>query len=418
MNMDRPIEKKKWSIKRIATYGIVVLLVLAAGYGLIFNSGSATMNVKRERITISTIQMGNFQEFIPAIGNTLPLNTIYLDAVEGGRVETIYLEAGSKVKEGDPILKLSNTGLLMTLLNNEAQINRASNELRATRLQLERNRLELKKQRADADYYMIRIKRKFERNKILFAENLISKQAFDEFKDEYEYLVKKRKLTIESQEKDLKFQEQQVKALEASLKQMQSNLGLLKRQMENLTVRAPISGHLTSLTAKVGQSKSPGERLGQIDETSGFKVRSEIDEHYINRIKIGQTGTFDFAGNSYTLRVQKVFPEVKDGNFVVDLEFTGKEPEAVRRGQTFHIRLQLSDVQQALLLARGGFYRTTGGNWVFVLDESGKIAVKRRIRLGRQNPQFFEVTDGLKPGERVITSSYENFNNMERLELN
>ena len=237
MSMDKRIEKKKWPPKQIIKYSLVAIFVIVIGYLLIFKTGGSTLNVKTERLTISTVKSGPFQEFIPIIGNVLPHNTIYLDAVEGGRVETIYIEAGSQVKKDDKILKLSNTNLLMTLLSNEAQINRASNELRATRLQLEQNRLALKQQRADADYYLTRIKRRFERNKVLFEEGMISKHEYEEFKDEYEYLIKKRELTIESQEKDLLFRDQQVKHLEASVKRMLSNLNLLKQQMENLTVR-------------------------------------------------------------------------------------------------------------------------------------------------------------------------------------
>ena len=417
MSMDKQIEKKKWPAKRIIKYTLVSIFVILIGYLLIFKTGGSTLNVKTERLTISTVESGPFQEFIPIIGNVLPHNTIYLDAVEGGRVETIYIEAGSQVKKGDKILKLSNTNLLMTLLSNEAQINRASNELRATRLQLEQNRLALKQQRADADYYLTRIKRRFERNKVMFDEGLISKHEYEEFKDEYEYLTKKRELTIESQEKDLLFREQQVKHLEASVKRMLSNLNLLKQQMENLTVRAPISGHLTSLMAEKGQSKRQGDRLGQIDDVAGFKVRAQIDEHYINRIEVGKLGEFDFAGNTYELKVNKVFPEVREGRFEVDLGFTGMEAEGIRRGQSLHIRLQLSELSTAILVARGGFYQTSGGNWAYVLDKSGDFAVKRSIRLGRQNPQFFEVLEGLETGDKVITSSYENFGDMERLVL-
>jgi HlyD family secretion protein len=417
MGMDKPIEKKKWPLKRIITYSIIGIVVLLVGYQIIFKSGASSLNVKAERTTISKVEQGPFQEYIPVIGIVRPQYSEYLSAVEGGRVEKLYVEAGAMVKKGDEILKLSNTNLLMSLLNNEAMINRASNDLRATRLQLEQNRLALESQRADADYYLIRIKRRFERYKVLYKEKMISKQEFDDFKDEYEYQKKKRELTIETQEKDLKFREQQVKQLENSVNRMQENLELVKQQLENLTIRAPISGHLTALDAEVGQSKSPGQRLGQIDKLEGFKVRAEIDEHYINRIEKGRTGRFDFSGKTYEMEVAKVFPEVKDGKFEVDLEFTGQEALGIRRGQSIHLRLELSEASKAILLARGGFYQTTGGNWVYVLDKSREFAIKRSIRLGRQNPQYFEVLEGLNPGEEVITSSYEHFGNMDRLVL-
>ncbi len=415
--MDKPIEKKKWPPKRIIKYSGIGLFVLMVGYLLIFQAGRSTLNVEKERLTISTVTKGPFQEFIPIIGNVLPHRTIYLDSVIGGSVEKIYLEAGTQVKQGDIIVQLSNTNLLMTLLNNEAQINRASNDLRTTRLQLERNRLELKRQRTEADYFLKRIKHRFERNEILFKESYLSIQDFDDLKDEYEYQKKNRELTIESQEKDLKFSEEQVKQLEVSVKQMEASLVLLKAQLENLTVKAPITGYLTSLLAEVGQSKAPGERLGQIDDVTGFKVRAPIDEHYIDRVDVGKTGQFDFSENTFDLKVSKVYPEVRNGQFEVDMVFVGKNAEGIRRGQSLHIRLQLSDMSQAILVARGGFYQTTGGNWVYILDPSGKFAIKRQIRLGRQNPEFFEVLEGLNPGEQVITSSYENYGDMDRLVL-
>jgi HlyD family secretion protein len=417
MGMDKAIEKKKWPPKRIITYSIIAVFVLVVGYQIIFNTGGSTLNVKAERATISTVEKGPFQEYIPVIGIVRPQYTQYLSAVEGGRVERLYVEAGAMVKKDDPILKFSNTNLLMSLLNNEALINQASNALRATRLQLEQNRLALESQRTDADYYLTRIKRKYERYQVLYKENMISKQEFDEFKDEFEYQKKRRELTVETQEKDLKFREQQLYHLEASVKRMQENLELVKQQLENLTIRAPISGHLTALEAEVGQSKSPGQPLGQIDDVEGFKVRAEIDEHYVNRIEQRLIGHFDFSGQTYELKVTRIFPEVKDGKFEVELEFTEKEAAGIRRGQSLQIRLQLSAVSEAILLARGGFYQTTGGNWAYVLDKSGDFAVKRPIRLGRQNPQFFEVLEGLQPGEQVITSSYENYGDKERLVL-
>lgn len=415
--MDKKIEKKKWPLMRIVKYSAIGIFVLVIGYLLIFQAGGSSLNVKTERLTISTVQKGPFQEFIPIIGNVLPHKTIYLDPAIGGRVETIYLRAGAKVQKGDKILRLSNTNLLMTLLNNEAQINRASNDLRATRLQLERNRLDLKRRRAEADYFLKRIKNRYERNQILFKEKYISKQEFDDFKDEFDYQTKNRQLTIEGQEQDLKFSEVQVKQLETSVNRMEENLKLLNEQLENLTVKAPISGHLTSLVAEVGQSIAQGQRLGQIDDVEGFKVRAQIDEHYINRVQAGKIGEFDFSGNTYQLKIHQVFPEVRDGRFDVDLMFDGKEAGGITRGLTLHIRLQLSELSEAILLARGGFYQTTGGNWAYVLDESGDFAEKRKIRLGRQNPQFFEVLEGLQPGEKVVTSSYENYGDMERLVL-
>jgi HlyD family secretion protein len=420
MSMDKKIEKKKWPPKRIVKYSAIAAFVVVVGYLLIFGTGGSTLNVKTERITISAVEKGPFQEFIPIIGNVLPKYTHYLDASEGGIVEVKYVEAGTRVQKGDKILKLSNTNLLMTLLNNEAQINRASNELRSTRLQLEQNRLLLKSQRSDAEYNLVNFKRIYDRNEILYSQKLISKQEYEDSKTTYEYWTEKHKLTLESQEKDLKFREEQVKHLEASVKRMQANLDIVKQQLENLTIRAPLAGHLTSLNAEIGESKNRGDRLGKIDDVEGFKVEAEIDEHYINRVAEGKVGNFNLPGKSdedYELIVKKIYPEVTEGRFKVDLFFTGKEPAGIKRGMSLHIKLQLSEPSETILLARGGFYQTTGGNWAYVLDKSGDYAFKKTIRLGRQNPQFFEVLEGLNPGEKVITSSYENFGDMERLVL-
>jgi HlyD family secretion protein len=421
MGMDKQIEKKKWPPKRIIKYSAAAAFIVVVGYLIGFGTGGSSLNVQTERITISAVEKGPFQEFIPIIGSVLPQYSHYLDASEGGIVEVRYVEAGTQVKKGDKIVKLSNTDLLMTLLNNEAQINRASNDLRSTRLQLEQNRLALKQQRSEAEYYLDNFKRAYDRNKILYDQQLISKQEYEDSKASYEYWQGKHQLTIESQDKDLEFREEQVKNLEISVKRMQENLDILKEQMENLTIKAPLTGYLTALNAEIGQSKNRGDRLGQIDDVEGFKVEAEIDEHYINRVAEGKVGNFSLPGESdeeeHELVVKKIYPEVNAGRFKVDLFFTGKEPAGIKRGMSLHIKLQLSEAAEAILLARGGFYQTTGGNWAYVLDKSGDYAFKKSIRLGRQNPQFFEVLEGLNPGEKVITSSYENFGDMERLVL-
>jgi len=417
MGMDRKIEKKKWPPKKIAWIASIAIFVFLVVYFLGFKLSKSSLNVRTDRITISTIERGPFQEYIPVMGNVLPIYQHYLDAAEGGRVEEIHLEAGTFVKKGDKILKLANTNLLLDIMWREAELFQQSNNLRNTRLSMEQYRLSLNQEVAEIDNQLQQQKRTFERYKELIKDDLISKHLYELAKDEYEYLIKKKDLTVESQKNDLEFRESQIDALEASLKRMQDNLAIVKKKQENLTIRAPVSGHLTALNAEVGQSKSQGERLGQIDVLEGFKVRAAIDEHYIARVEKGRTGEFDFAGKSYQLIVKKIYPEVREGRFEIDLEFVGQEPQDITRGQTLHIRLELGDISEAILLARGGFYQTTGGNWAYVVDDSGSIATKRKIKLGRQNPQVYEVLEGLEPGERVITSSYENFGNMERLVL-
>ena len=321
------------------------------------------------------------------------------------------------MNKGDKILTLANTNLLLDIMWREAELFQQSNNLRNTRLSMEQYRLSLSQELADIDSQLIQQQRTYERYRELAKDNLISLHEYELAKDQYEYLIRKKELTIESQKNDLEFRRNQIDALEVSLRRMQDNLEVIKRKQDNLTIRAPVSGHLTALDAELGQSKTPGQRLGQIDVLEGFKVRAAIDEHYIARVEMERTGKFDFAGGSYELVVKQIFPEVRDGRFEVDMEFIDKEPEGITRGLTLHIRLELGDISEALLLPRGGFYQTTGGNWAYVVDEASNIATKRRIRLGRQNPQVFEVLEGLSPGERVITSSYESFGDMDRLVL-
>ena len=415
--MDRQIEKKKWPPKRIITYSISGLFALIVFYNLVFGDKSSKYNVDSQKITISTVSKGPFQEFIPVTGNVIPIKTVYLDAIEGGRVEKKFLEAGSMVKEGDEILLLGNTNLMMDIMFREAEFYEQSNNLRNTRLAMEQNRLALKSQMIQLDYEIQRLKRDYDRSEELLNGNLISKQEYERITDEYTFNLKRKELAIESYKQDSLFRKIQIRQLEASLNRMEDNLKLVKTKLENLTIKAPVTGQLTSLNAEIGESKSRGERLGQVDVLDGFKVRAGIDEHYLSRINIGLGGQFDFAGKTYQLVTQKIYPEIRQGRFDIDLVFDGEEPEGIRRGQTLHIRLALGDLEEAVLLARGGFYQKTGGQWVYLVDEGGSFAAKHRIRLGRQNPQMFEVLEGLEPGQKVVTSSYDSFGDNEKLIL-
>lgn len=415
MSMDQIIKKKKWPRRRIITYAAAGAFILLILYLLIFQSNRSTLNVESDKLTVSTVQRGPFQEFIPVMGEVLPVQTIFLDVEEGGLVEKIYIEAGSAVKKGDKILKLSNTSLLMDIMYREAELFQQINNLRNTRLLFEQSRLSLERDLADLDFQVEKQKRKFESYQSLYDEKLVSRHDFEDTRDEYAMTQNKRRLSAESQEKELDYRRQQIVQLEDAVKRMEENLQVAKGKLDNLTLRAPITGTLTSLQAEPGQSKSPGERLGQIDAPEGFKARAEIDEFYIDRIQKGKPGQFELSGETYRMRVSRVYPEVKDGKFSVDLEFPGRQAPGIRRGQTLHIRLELSDVAEALLLPRGGFFQKTGGNWAFVLAADGKSAFKREIRLGRQNPEVFEVLVGLRAGERVITSSYDSFGDNERL---
>lgn len=390
--------------------GFLVYSLLTAGRG-------HRLNVETDRLRIATVVTGEFQEFIPVTGSVIPVNTHYLDAVEGGRVDTVYMEAGTVVEKGDRILKLANTGLLMDVMYREAEIFQQSNNLRNTRLNMERYNLDMQRQLLELEHLAGQQRRIVESNTSLAAKNLISQREYEESRDELDFLIRKLELTKQTQRQDSIFRINQVKQLEVSLVRMEANLDIVKRNMENLTIRAPVSGHLTSLNAEIGESKQRGERLGQIDILDGFKVQVAIDEHYIARINTCQQGTFTLSGDTFMVTVTKIYPEVVGGRFKVDMSFMGREPKEIRRGQSIRIRLELGELSEAVMLAAGGFYQDTGGRWVYVLDESGTGARRRQIHLGRQNADYYEVLDGLRPGEQVITSSYGTFGEAERLIL-
>ncbi|MDH4034730.1 MAG: HlyD family efflux transporter periplasmic adaptor subunit, partial [candidate division Zixibacteria bacterium] len=412
--MDRQIQKRKWPPKKIAWVSVSALFILAIAYNLIFGDHSSKLNVRAERLTVSTVYNGEFQEFIPVTGAVIPIKTNYLDAIEGGRVDTVFLEAGTTVEKGDRILKLGNTNLLLDIMYREAELVQQSNNLRNTRLTMAQRRLAVQGQILELDYQIKQQKRVFEQSSELKQKGLIAGQEYEEASDEYEYLVATRELTMEQYRQDSIYRETQIAQLEGSLARMESNLEVVRQNLDNLVLRAPISGQLTSLNAEVGESKGRGERLGQIDVLEGFKVRVPIDEHYIARVDMGLAGECTYNDSVYHLTIKKVYPEVLNGRFEVDMVFVDQSPPEIRRGQTLRIRLELGDLSQALLLASGGFYQKTGGRWVFVVDESGDMAVKRDIQLGRQNPLNYEVLSGLSAGERVITSSYDSFGEVEK----
>lgn len=416
--MDRKIEKKTWTKKRIIYASLAAVFLVFIFYVFIFSDQSSRLNVEKEKVIISVVEKIPFQEFIPVTGTVQPIQTFFLDVSEGGRVVKKFVEDGSFVNAGDPIIKLDNASMTLNIMYNEAQLFQQINSLRGTRLQMEQNRLDLQGKLLDIQYDLINRKRDYENNRQLFEKKLISKIEFDRSKEQYDLINKRRELTLESFRQDSIFRQQQILQLERSVQQMQDNLNLTKAQLENLTVKAPIKGQISALNSEIGESISPGENLGQIDVIDSFKVRAAIDEHYIARVSAGYMGEFSFAGKDYKLVIKNVYPQVTNGRFEVDMHFIGKQPEGIRRGQTLHIKLNLSEQKQAVTLARGGFYQSTGGQWVFVVDNSGKYAVKRSIKLGQQNTRVFEVLEGLKPGEKVVTSSYENYGDIDKLVLN
>lgn len=416
--MDRKIEKKTWTPKRLALIAAATLFVAFVFYTIILGDHSSKLNVQAEKITLAKVNKGLFQEFIPVTGTVMPIKTIYLDAMEGGRVDKLFLEEGAFVKQGDAILKLTNTNLQMDVMFREAQLFEQINNLRNTRLAMEQNRLRNKSDLIDLEFQILNLKRKYDIAKGLVGQNLVSQQEYEQARDEYDYSLKRRDVLSETIRQDSILRAVQVTSLENSINHMQTNLGIIKENMENLTVRAPVNGQLTSRIAELGESKRAGDRLGQIDVLDGFKVRAGIDEHYIARIQIGQTGEFEFAGKTYQLVIRKVYPQVTNGRFEVDMEFVKDTPSDIRRGQSLQVRLELGDLSEAVMLPRGGFYQKTGGQWIYVVDPGGEFAVKRPIKLGRQNPQMFEVLDGVFPGEEVITSSYDSYGDIDKLILN
>ena len=327
------------------------------------------------------------------------------------------MEAGSFVKKGDPIVKLANTNLQLDVMYREALTYQNINDAQNRRLSIEQNSIAVKAQLADAEYQADRTELTFRRDSALISKKLISDQEFLQSKYEYESWLRRRALARENFRQDSLMRLNQLVQLDGSVARLQANLQMTQHNLENLVIRAPVTGQLTSLNAEIGESKSPGQRLGQIDVLNNFKVRAAIDEFYIARINAGQKGDFDLTGTTYSLRITKVFPEVKEGRFEVDMVFDNTTPPGIRRGQTLQVRLELGDLSEAVLVPRGGFYQKTGGQWVYVVDQSGDFAVKRNIKLGRQNPQVFEVLEGLEPGEQVITSTYDNFGDNDKLML-
>ncbi|HYE53727.1 MAG TPA: HlyD family efflux transporter periplasmic adaptor subunit [Chitinophagaceae bacterium] len=415
--MDRVIAKKRWTTKKILTIAGIVGLIILIGGSIYLTSGKSRLNVNTERITISEIKKGTFQEFIPVNGVVLPITTIYLDAIEGGRVEEKYVEDGAVLKKGQPILRLANNDLQLSLANRETAVFEVLTQMQNTRNNAEQNTIRQLNQLADVDNALIEAERVYKLNKHLYEEKVIGLQEFKASENAYKYQLRRKNLTDQTLQQDSVSMKQQISQMGQSYLRMQNALQLMRRKVEDLIVRSPVDGQLSSLDAEIGQSKNRGERLGQIDVLSGYKVRADIDEHYISRIFPGLNGEFTFANETYPLRIKKIYSEVANGRFQVDMEFTGKVPQGIRRGQTLQIRLALSAETQAVLLPKGGFYQQTGGNWIFKVSDNGKTAYKVDVQLGRQNPDYYEVINGLQPGDKVVTSSYENYGNMQELVL-
>jgi HlyD family secretion protein len=417
MSMDKAIEKNKWPLSRIAKFGGMGAVVLLLVYFVLSVGDGKSKNVQTKKMRTSVVKYDEFQEFISITGTVQPKQTIYLDAVEGGMVEKLYVEAGTVLMQGDPIIKLSNTNMLLDIMYREAELVQQSNNLRNSRLSYEQNRLSLLSQLAEINY-QLRIKElAFDRKKQLYEKDFVSKEEYELAKNAFDYYKEKSKITLESHRTDSVFRLLQIDQLEISLDRMNGNMKIVKEKLDRLTVKAPIGGLLSSLNAEVGQHKSPGQRLGQIDQDEGLKIVADVDEHFIARVSNGQTAKVELGGDDYSLKIIKVYPEVQNGRFNIDLEFVGDIPANITRGQTLHLKLELGETSQALLLERGGFFRKTGGRWIYVVDEDGETAIRRDIKIGRMNPYFYEVIQGLEEGDKVITSAYDSFGDSDQLNL-
>ena len=415
--MDRKIEKKTWNSKRILTIAGITGIILLVGGSIYFTSGKSKLDVDTERITVSTITKGPFQEFIPVNGVVMPLTTIYLDATEGGVVEQKFVDDGAMLKKGDPILKLSNVDEELNLATQESQVFAEQTQMQISHNNAQQNTITKLNTMADVENAFKEAERIYKLDKHLYDQKAIGLQEYQSAKNTYDYQVNRYRLARQILKQDTALVKQQDDQAKEHYAQMKAALSLMRKKVDGLTLRAPIDGQLTSMDAEVGQNKKQGERLGQIDVQSGYKARVDIDEHYLSRIYTGLKGDFQFADKTYNLIIKKVFTTVTAGRFQVDMQFVGAVPKGIRKGQTLQVRLALSEERQAVLVPKGGFYQQTGGNWIFKVSEDGTKAYKVNIQLGMQSPDYYVVNDGLKPGDKVITSSYETYGDIQELVL-
>lgn len=415
--MDVPIKKKQFPKQKILLLGGGLAILALIIFVISSTSGGSKLNVEKERISIDTVTNDIFQENIPVNGIVLPITTIYLDALEGGRVEEKFVEDGAIMKKGEPILRLSNTDLELSLINQETSVYNLLTQMQISQNAARQNTINRRNNYTDVENSLIEAERVYNLNKKLYEKDAIGRQDFESSENNYNYQKERMALAEKVLVQDSIASKQEFNQAQSSYTRTQSALELMRKKVGDLVVRAPIDGQLTSLDAEIGQSKNKGERLGQIDVLSGFKVRVDIDEHYISRIYNGQTGMFTFNNAQYTLVIKKVFTQVTNGRFQVDMQFEGETPEGIRRGQNLQIRVALSAEKEALLVSKGGFFQKTGGNWIFKVSEDGNSAYKVDIRLGSQNTDYYEILDGLNPGDKVITSSYDSYGDIEELIL-
>ena len=410
--MDKIIEKKKgwraaFTKKALPYWGGA--LVLALVLWLVFRDNSATLRVNADSLTISQVSQGEFNDYIRVSGQVQPMTTIQISPQEGGIVQEIVTEEGSRVQAGDVIVRLSNDNLDLQILNSEAELAEKENILRNTLISMEQQKLSLKQDKLQLQTEVARLKRKYEQNKALYEDKLIAREDYLTSKEDYELAAGKLELVKDRAEQDSLYRSVQILQMQESLYNMRCNMLMIRHRKENLTIKAPIDGELGLLDVVLGQSISAGMKIGQINNLDSYKIEAQIDEHYIDRVSAGLAATFQRQNDSYGAIIRKVYPEVRDGKFKADFKFEGETPDNIRSGQTYYLNLQLGQPENAVLVPRGTFYQKTGGKWIFVVAPEGGKAVRREIRIGRQNPQYYEVLEGLQPGEKVITSGYDSF---------
>ena len=417
VGMDRAIAKKKLPPRRLATAVALVTIAALIGWYLFEQAGGRSLVIENSRVVISPVTEGLFEDFIPIRTRVTPRKTVFLDIIEGGQVEQRLVDDGAMVKAGDLIVVLNNTSLQLDVARNEALVTEQLNNMRTIELQLEQNRLQHKRNLVELDYQIKRLNRQVERYSNLDNAGVAARSQLEDARDELEYYNNLRRVTRESQATDARLQESQLEFLRTSGNQLKSGLAFAQKNLDGLNVRAPVDGKLSGLDVEVGQSIPRGGRLGQIDDPYRFKLRANIDEFYLGRVDLGQSAHFEKDSQQYETIISKIYPQVSNGQFEVDLLFIGDEPKGIRRGQTIQVRLTLGDSNSALLIPNGAFFQDTGGNWMFVVGADGSEAVKRNVRLGRRNSRYIEVLDGLELGEEVITSPYSSFKEMDRLHL-
>lgn len=415
MGMDKVIERKKGIRPKHILWTVGTLVFAFILYKVVFSETGSTFRAEKDKLTISTVEDGLFNDYITVIGNVEPITTIYLDAIESGQVEERFIEEGTMVKKGDVILRLENRQLYQTILNSEASLAEKENYLRNTRINFETELIQSRKNLLDSRYRLNRKKRAFEQMEALFKDQLISREDFLQAKEDFEYEKNMLEINKVKAKNDSLIRVTSMQSLETDLGKMRQMLVLVRERLDNLNVKAPVDGQLGMLEAEIGQRINEGQRIGQVNVLNNFKINALIDEHYIDRVVRDLPASLDRNGTNFNLKVKKVYPDVRNGQFEIDMVFDGTTPDNIRTGQTYHIKLELGESAKATMLSRGGFFQSTGGQWVYVLNADGTEATKRNIRIGKQNPQYYEVLEGLNAGEKVITSGYEMFGTNDRI---